>query len=134
MLVLTRKVKEQILIGDDIKVTFIRCQGNKVRIGVEAPRDVRVVRGELKRLDETALDDENELSDREQAFAHPIKNVRPSENASTTDNRINQQTRTITANRLVPSSAPQVFVGSVDRNGTGPQLSRTPLADFVATS
>ena len=47
MLVLTRKQKETIQIGDNITVTILRLKGQAVRIGIEAPRDVRVVRGEL---------------------------------------------------------------------------------------
>jgi carbon storage regulator CsrA len=49
MLVLTRKIHEQIRIGSDVTVTIVRVHGNKVQIGVEAPRQVRVVRGELPR-------------------------------------------------------------------------------------
>ena len=52
MLVLTRKVNQQIRLGDDITVTILRVQGNSIRIGVEAPREVRVVRGELNALDQ----------------------------------------------------------------------------------
>lgn len=52
MLVLTRKVNQQIRLGDDITVTILRVQGNSIRIGVEAPRSVRVVRGELEPLNE----------------------------------------------------------------------------------
>ena len=55
MLVLTRKLQEEILIGDNIKVTLMRVRGNTVRIGIEAPRDVRIVRGELERLDACLL-------------------------------------------------------------------------------
>lgn len=47
MLVLTRKLQEQIRIGDEVTVTVLRVKGNKVRIGIEAPDHVRVVRGEL---------------------------------------------------------------------------------------
>jgi carbon storage regulator CsrA len=49
MLVLTRKVHEQIMIGSDVIVTIVRLHGNAARIGIEAPRHVRVVRGELPR-------------------------------------------------------------------------------------
>ncbi len=49
MLVLTRKLDEAIQIGDDIKVTILRVKGNTVRLGIEAPREVRVVRDELDR-------------------------------------------------------------------------------------
>jgi carbon storage regulator len=48
MLVLTRKEGEQILIGDRITVTVVRIQGGGVRIGVEAPPEVPVMRSELK--------------------------------------------------------------------------------------
>ena len=47
MLVLTRKLQQQIKIGDQITVTILRVKGNTVRVGIEAPRAVRVVRGEL---------------------------------------------------------------------------------------
>lgn len=52
MLVLTRKVNQQIRLGDNITVTILRVQGNSIRIGVEAPREIRVVRGELDPLTE----------------------------------------------------------------------------------
>lgn len=47
MLVLTRKIQEKIRISDDITVTILRIKGSTVRLGIEAPRDVRVIRGEL---------------------------------------------------------------------------------------
>lgn len=47
MLVLTRKVGERIQIGDQITLSVIRVQNGKVRIGIEAPDDVRVRRDEL---------------------------------------------------------------------------------------
>ncbi len=52
MLVLTRKSQDSIRIGDHIKVTILRIKGNTVRIGVEAPDDVRIVRGELPRFED----------------------------------------------------------------------------------
>jgi carbon storage regulator CsrA len=51
MLVLTRKLQEQIRVGDDITITVLRIKGNTVRVGIEAPRGVRVVRGELPSFD-----------------------------------------------------------------------------------
>ena len=51
MLVLTRKLTEQIRIGDDIIISILRVNGNTVRVGIEAPRAIRVVRGELPRHD-----------------------------------------------------------------------------------
>jgi carbon storage regulator CsrA len=55
MLVLSRKQQEQIKIGDQITVTIVRVKGNTVRVGIEAPRDVRVIRGELPKLDAEAV-------------------------------------------------------------------------------
>ena len=48
MLVLTRKNSETIRIGDDVTVTIVRTGRSSVQIGIEAPRDVRIVRGELE--------------------------------------------------------------------------------------
>jgi carbon storage regulator len=52
MLVLSRKEGEKILIGDGVVLTINRIAGNRVAIGIEAPRSVRVVRGELAPLPE----------------------------------------------------------------------------------
>ena len=47
MLVLSRKIGEQLLIGDDIVVTIIDSRGDSVRIGIDAPRSLRVHRAEV---------------------------------------------------------------------------------------
>ena len=47
MLILTRKVGESVMIGDDITVTVLGIKGNQVRVGVNAPRDVAVHREEV---------------------------------------------------------------------------------------
>ena len=47
MLVLSRKVGERILIGPDIAVTVVRVTGGGVRLGIEAPPELPVVREEL---------------------------------------------------------------------------------------
>jgi carbon storage regulator CsrA len=47
MLVLSRKVDEQIVIGDDIRVTVVSIRGNQVRLGFEAPPTVPIFREEL---------------------------------------------------------------------------------------
>jgi carbon storage regulator len=54
MLVLSRKEGEQLMIGDDIVVTINRISGNRVAIGIDAPRNVRIVRGELQRNETVA--------------------------------------------------------------------------------
>lgn len=48
MLVLSRKTSERIRIGTDIVITVVKIAGNKVRLGFEAPREIKVVRDELK--------------------------------------------------------------------------------------
>jgi carbon storage regulator len=48
MLVLSRKVGERILIGDQISVMIVRINGNSVRIGIDAPSAMAVIRDELK--------------------------------------------------------------------------------------
>lgn len=48
MLVLSRKVGETIMIGDHIKITIVRIGGTSVRIGIEAPPDLAVIRNELQ--------------------------------------------------------------------------------------
>jgi carbon storage regulator len=47
MLILTRRVGETLMIGDQVTVTVLGVKGNQVRIGVEAPRDVAVHREEI---------------------------------------------------------------------------------------
>ncbi|HSP76211.1 MAG TPA: carbon storage regulator CsrA [Cryobacterium sp.] len=49
MLVLTRKLGEKILIGDDIVITVLDVRGDSIRIGVDAPRGVRIQRDEVLR-------------------------------------------------------------------------------------
>ena len=48
MLVLTRKYQEKIRIGDNITITVLRTKGKAVRLGIEAPANVPVIRGELQ--------------------------------------------------------------------------------------
>ena len=50
MLVLSRKETERIRLGDSIVVTVVRVSGDKVRLGIEAPSDVLVLRDELSPL------------------------------------------------------------------------------------
>ena len=51
MLVLSRKASERLRLGDSIVVTIVRVQGDKVRLGIEAPPDVLVLRDELSQVD-----------------------------------------------------------------------------------
>ena len=47
MLVLSRKLNETILIGDNIRITLLGIDGDKIKLGVDAPKDIKVFREEL---------------------------------------------------------------------------------------
>ena len=47
MLILSRKISEKIMIGDDISISIIEIRGDQVRIGVDAPKTVKVYRQEV---------------------------------------------------------------------------------------
>ncbi|MHB8972775.1 MAG: carbon storage regulator [Pirellulaceae bacterium] len=61
MLVLSRKIGEQIVIGDNITVVVNKVAGNRISLGIEAPANVRIVRGELR--DVMAGFDDGHVSD-----------------------------------------------------------------------
>jgi carbon storage regulator len=63
MLVLTRKQGEVIQIGDSITITVLRMKGKSVRLGIKAPHDFNVIRGELafESEDELEVDDPAEV-------------------------------------------------------------------------
>lgn len=67
MLVLTRKPGEKILIGDDIVITVLDARGDSIRIGIDAPRGVKIQRDEvLRAVIEANLDASNADSDAEE--------------------------------------------------------------------
>ena len=72
MLVLTRKNQEEIVIGDSIKVTVLKVKGSTVKLGIEAPKDLRVRRSELIAKD-MAAEDAAENAQRAQAQASVAK-------------------------------------------------------------
>ena len=49
MLVLTRKAGESVMIGDDVVITVLEARGDVIRLGIQAPKDVRVHREEIYR-------------------------------------------------------------------------------------
>jgi len=62
MLVLSRKECEKIQLGNDITLTVVKVSGDKVRLGIEAPSNVKVLRNELERYE-----------DGPQTIPHPAK-------------------------------------------------------------
>ncbi len=70
MLVLTRKAQQQIQIGNNIVITIVRVKGQSVRVGIEAPQDVRVIRGELQFDGELSLEVESENESQEAAVSN----------------------------------------------------------------
>ena len=59
MLILTRRVGESLMIGDDVTITVLGVKGNQVRIGVKAPKEVAVHREEiLNRIEEASAEKE----------------------------------------------------------------------------
>ncbi len=47
MLILTRRVGESIMVGDEVKVTVLGFKGNQIRIGIDAPQEIAVHREEI---------------------------------------------------------------------------------------
>jgi carbon storage regulator len=64
MLVLTRRVGEKIVVGGDVVITVKKVSGNRVAIGIEAPAETRILRGELEPFaDGFAAEDDADVLD-----------------------------------------------------------------------
>ncbi|MBX3412696.1 MAG: carbon storage regulator [Pirellulales bacterium] len=76
MLVLSRKIGESLVIDGNIRVTVVRVSGNRVALGVEAPDDVRVLRGELRPFGDepVAAQEPEEEAPAKRLSRHPRRN------------------------------------------------------------
>ena len=122
MLVLTRKADEQIVIGDDIKITLVRVRGNSVRIGIEAPREVRVLRGELAARETAGASEPS--AECEEVFAEPDT----------------QQMQRSKSDRLSPTTSvpryprPEELVKPAPQAEQPRNTKRAPLSAFVSAT
>ncbi len=84
MLVLSRKPNQKINIGSDITITVVKVRGNVIRLGIEAPRDVRVVRSELElKIDESLTADIAVGDESSEATEGPSDEVGPRQSSVT---------------------------------------------------
>ncbi len=56
MLVVTRKTEESIIIADNIEVTVLEVAKDRVKLGISAPKDIKIIRNELRHAQEANLD------------------------------------------------------------------------------
>ena len=142
MLVLTRKADEQILIGNDIKITLVRVRGNSVRIGIDAPKEIRVVRGELACKD--AADTPEPPVEREEVFARPeaqekhtasINRLCAASSASSIS--LPSRKKPESSNQVDHANAeksPKSFVKPATSSNTLEDVQRAPLSAFVSAT
>jgi carbon storage regulator len=67
MLVLSRKESEKVLLGDDIVLTIVRLSGDRVRLGIEAPSEMLILREELDESEKNNTKQQKNRSDRKAA-------------------------------------------------------------------
>ncbi len=115
MLVLTRKAKQQIQIGPHITITILQLKGQVVRVGVEAPRDVCVLRSELAQRMPSECHDPTVASALE-------KIARESEISSTASSEDTSGRAMVSANGSLRCRAPRVDMAPVNSSyqSTGP--------------
>jgi carbon storage regulator len=62
MLVVTRKTEESIIISDNIEVTVLEVNKDRVKLGISAPKDIKIIRNELKHAQEANVDSSKAVS------------------------------------------------------------------------
>ncbi len=105
MLVLSRKNLQEIMVGNDVKITVLQIKGNTVRLGIEAPRHVRVRRGELRPaaeiLSETGPEEEEDCEFEEVTFSLATDPDSPESSSRI----LPFQNDRVTGNRNIPDEA-----------------------------
>ena len=96
MLVLTRKLQEKITIAGNITVTVLRVKGQTVRIGIEAPREIRVVRGELplevaKEMPESPVQSDSSSAESEDTDLESLSGAKEASNETSRKTRLPQR-------------------------------------------
>ena len=116
MLVLTRKQQQQIQIGEGVTITILKVKGNTVRIGIEAPSDVKIVRSELEPEEATPAEEPEPVS--------PVTN------------RINQMEVASASDKAQPQEEYRVVSFRVKADGSDSKRNDSPRAtsmrDFLA--
>ncbi|MEO8272126.1 MAG: carbon storage regulator [Aureliella sp.] len=101
MLVLSRKLNQTVHIGDNISVSVVRIKGNVIQLGIEAPRNVHVVRSELIERDAKLAEQQIKLNaEMGEAVQPPISGDDSSESASDAEGEL------FSALRIISESTP----------------------------
>lgn len=135
MLVLTRKTDETIKIGDDVEITVIRVRGNSVRIGIKAPKEIRVTRGELDSKPHQHIADAPNKTDQPLGHRESITTGKSQSPERPLDKQANDKMKRV--NRIAAysknqASAPsRIIIGRTTHDPQQPLLARGPLSDFL---
>ena len=136
MLVLTRKHQEKIRIGDDIVITVLRTKGKAVRLGIEAPSTIPVIRGELA-FEDAAADESPAAADKPARGEEPsAASARHSQSRASRAAAKWSTESSPRPTRIAPDTEPQVAIGRVPRNKVSDVLPRlaagvSPLRAFL---
>ncbi len=134
MLVLTRKVDETIMIGEDVELTVIRIRGNSVRLGISAPNEIRVTRGELDRKPPQRQAAESSAAEpepdkQESASSRSIKLQDPTRVRDVTD-KAKRENRIAAFSKKQAAVPRKIIMGRTTRDPQKPFIARGPLSNY----